>query len=348
MESALEGRRLARVPALLENPLAEVWANDAGLPVLRLALRLGHEPARQRALQAVADPKRLSQADRISLIEVLAQTGGPDVVPALVRLFAESEPEPVRLAALSAMQAFADPAVAEAILSGYSKLSSPLKSRAQALLFSRPASSLGFLRLVEENRVAAKEVPLDQVRRALLHKQAEIDRLVEKHWGKVGPETGGEKQARIRYLITAVRAGKGDPALGKPLFTKHCSNCHTLFNEGAKIGPDLTGADRKNLDFLLTHIIDPNLAIRPEYLAHTVLTKDGRVLTGLVVEAAPGAVTLVDSNAEKSVVAREKIDEMKPSPVSLMAERLLDTLTDQQVRDLISYVQSEEPRVASK
>ncbi len=81
--------------------------------------------------------------------------------------------------------------------------------------------------------------------------------------------------------------------------------------------------------------------IRPEFAAHTVLMTDGRVLTGLIVESTPGAVTLVNEKNERSVLPREKIEEMKVSPVSLMPEKLLDTLDDQQVRDLFSYVQSD-------
>jgi putative heme-binding domain-containing protein len=214
-----------------------------------------------------------------------------------------------------------------------------VKGRAQALLCSRPASALEFLKEVEAGRVPAKEVPLDQLQRIVAFKDKELTRLVEKHWGKVGAQSSGEKQSRMRSVAHILRQGKGNPANGKALFTKTCATCHTLFNEGGKIGPELTGADRKNLDFLLTSTVDPSAFIRPEFVAYLIETKDGRILTGLIVEQSPEAVTLVDAKNEKTVLARAKIETMEPAPQSLMPEKLLDPLDDQEIRDLFSYLQ---------
>jgi putative heme-binding domain-containing protein len=223
-----------------------------------------------------------------------------------------------------------------------------LRGRAQSLLSSRPDSTLALLHAVNRGQIPPNDIPLEQVHRMAQHPGSAIREMVEKHWGKVGPATAGEKLARIRYLSYAIKSGKGDPAKGKPLFTKHCATCHTLFGEGNKIGPDLTGSERKNLDFLLSNIVDPSAVIRPEYMAHIVQTTDGRLLTGLIVEATPAVVTLVNEKNERTVLPREKIEELKPSPISLMPEKLLDTLDDQQIRDLLSYLQSEAPGAGAK
>jgi len=111
-----------------------------------------------------------------------------------------------------------------------------------------------------------------------------------------------------------------------------------LFGEGGKVGPDLTGADRKNREYLLTQVIDPSAVIRPEYVAYSVQTRDGRTLVGVMAESTPDAVTLVDAKAQRTVIARDRIDVMKASPTSLMPEKLLDALTDQQICDLFSYL----------
>jgi putative heme-binding domain-containing protein len=196
---------------------------------------------------------------------------------------------------------------------------------------------------VDAGRIAVKEVPLDQVRRVARFKNEPIDRLVQKHWGKVGPATAGEKVARIRILAHLLGSGKGNPAAGKLLFAKHCATCHTLFGEGNKVGPDLTGADRKNRDWLLTSIVDPSGVIRPEYLAYDVETTDGRSLTGLIVESTPRTITLVDAKNERTVLARTKIERLIASPVSLMPEKILDPLNEQELRDLFSYLQGNGP-----
>src|SRR5205085_8506413 len=144
----------------------------------------------------------------------------------------------------------------------------------------------------------------DQLQRLAQFDDEQIRKLVEKHWGKVGQATPGEKLTRIRNVTTALAGGKSDVVAGKALFQKHCATCHALFGEGNKVGPDLTGADRKNRDFLLTSIVDPSAAIRPEYVAYLVTLKDGRTLTGLVAEASPKAVTLLNEKNERTVLAR--------------------------------------------
>ncbi len=341
MEKALEGRRLASVPAALEKPLAKLWQSGASdLQVIRFALRLGSEPAYRQALDRSADPK-MPQADRLALIEVVGQAGSPVCVPVFLGLLAESHPESIRLAALAAVQTYPDEEITKTVLALYPKMSAALRGRAETLLASRPASALAFLKAVDAGTIPAKDVPLDQLRRLVVHEQPAIQQLIEKHWGKVGAATAGEKQSRIRSVAGIVRSGKGDFANGRLLFQKHCANCHVLFGEGTKLGPDLTAADRKNLDLLLTHVIDPSAMIRPEYVSHLVQTNDGQVLTGLVVEATPAAITLVNEKNEKTVLARASIDVLKPIATSLMPEKLLDPLENQELRDLLHYVQSE-------
>ena len=127
------------------------------------------------------------------------------------------------------------------------------------------------------------------------------------------------------------------------LLFQNCVICHTLFGEGNKIGPDLTSADRKNRQYLIAQVVDPSAIIRGEFQAFNIETKDGRSLFGLVVESTPGAVTLVDSKNERTVVARSKIEEMTPSRVSLMPEKILDPLSDRELCDLFAYLQGDGP-----
>ena len=96
--------------------------------------------------------------------------------------------------------------------------------------------------------------------------------------------------------------------------------CHKLFDEGESIGPELTGADRGNLDFLLTSLVDPGAQVRKEYQSQTIALKDGRVLSGLVVDENDRVLTLIDSNRQKTPIARDLIEESKPADISLMPE----------------------------
>jgi putative heme-binding domain-containing protein len=341
MEKALDGRYLPKVPAPLEKHLAELWSKQPrSATTLRLALRLGSPPAYEEALRLAADAKT-PVADRAGLIEIVGQMGKADCVPALLKLLGEGENTKVRLAALAALQPFGNKEIADTVLELYPKFPAELRPRAQGLLCNRPASALGLLQAVDTGKINAKEIALDQLQRVVMFNNKELTKLVEKHWGKLGGASSGEKISRMRAVANMLRNGQGKPANGKALFTKTCAVCHTLFGEGNKVGPDLTTVDRKNLDFLLSSIVDPSAFIRPEFVAYTVETKDGRVLTGLIVESSPKAVTLLDGKNEKTVVAKDNIESQSPSPISLMPEKLLDTLDEQEIRDLFSYLRSD-------
>ena len=348
MEKALEGRRLPAVPPALEKPLAKLLQEQPGnFTALRLAFRLGSTTAYQRALDVVADAKA-PESNRISLIELLGQAGKPDCVPVLLQALVESKNDNHRSALLGALQSLPHPEIARTILELYPRLSAGLRSKARTLLLARPTSRLALVRAVDSGRIPAAEMPLDQVRQLAESKDAEIARLVEKHWGKVAPPPPGAKVARINAILHALGQRPGEAAKGKALFTKACATCHTLHGEGNKIGPDLTTVDRTSRQFLVTNTVDPSAIIRPEFVAQVVATKDGRQLTGLVVESSGEAITLVNEKVERTILAKAQIEAMEPSSQSLMPENLLDQFDEQQIRDLFAYIQSDEPSAKLK
>jgi len=191
--------------------------------------------------------------------------------------------------------------------------------------------------------ILAKDVTVEQLRVVSLHKTRALDDLVRKHWGNVRPGTPEEKLAEMRRLSNDLRAGAGSPVAGRELFRKHCATCHKLFGEGEAVGPDLTHANRKDREYLLASVVDPSAVIRKEYLAYNVQTTDGRFVTGLIAEQTPGAVTLLDAKNQRTKVARDRIESMQESPVSLMPENILKGLKPQELRDLFSYLQSDNP-----
>ena len=70
-------------------------------------------------------------------------------------------------------------------------------------------------------------------------------------------------------------------------------------------------------------------------------TTDGRVLVGLLAESNADTITLLDAQNKRTVLNRRDLDELQESKASLMPEKLLDALADQQLRDLFAYIQSE-------
>src|SRR5581483_78301 len=148
----------------------------------------------------------------------------------------------------------------------------------------------------------------EQVRRVVLHKDARLNERAEKLWGHVRPATSREKQGRILAVSQMLAKGAGDALRGKPLVAKHCLSCHQLFGEGAKIGPDLTAVDRKNLEVLLPNVIDPGAVIREGFQQFVVTTADGRVLSGLLAENAADRVTVLDAKGVLTTLPRPEVE----------------------------------------
>src|SRR5439155_22120931 len=112
------------------------------------------------------------------------------------------------------------------------------------------------------------------------------------------------------------------------------------FGEGGAVGPDLTNTSRADREFLLSSIVDPSSVIRREYLSYVVSTTSGAVLTGLLADQDSASVTLLDAKGERTKIPRDRIEEIKESPVSLMPEDQWKEWTPEQVRDLFRYLQS--------
>jgi putative membrane-bound dehydrogenase-like protein len=345
MDQALQGRRLRRAPAALTSKVVELSRmRPDDLVLLRLGLHVGSTQAHERATQIIEN-RQAPASDRIQIIEVLSQLGEAECVPILLRRFSDNhDATTVRAAALRGLQPFPDSHIAGIVLALYSTLPPDLRPLAQTVLCSRPASACAFLRQIDAGAIDSKEVAVDQLRRILLHDDEPLRQLVQKHWGSVRPASAGVKRARINSIKHMLGTGVGNPLHGRQLFHKHCANCHTLFGEGNKVGPDLTGADRKDLEFLVTSTVDPSAVIRKEYLAYKVATTDGRLLTGLMAESTPKTVTLLDEKNQRTVLDRQDIDTLTPSAHSLMPESILDPLSDQDIRDLFSHLRSDMPK----
>jgi putative heme-binding domain-containing protein len=231
---------------------------------------------------------------------------------------------------------------AAALLSYYPTASPQGRDRILGLLCSRAPWARALLEAISRGQIAAKDLkPAHAQRVAQLADPSLLDRL-EAVWGKVPRAGSPEKKHRIAEIRGLLPEGdKGSALRGKPIFKEHCAVCHKLFSEGETIGPDLTGAERGDLEFLLASLVDPSAVVRKEYAGQTVALQDGRIVTGLVVDENDRQLTVVDSNRQKTVIGRESIEAIKPSEVSVMPEGLLDKLSEPQIRDLFRYLQSQ-------
>jgi putative heme-binding domain-containing protein len=110
-----------------------------------------------------------------------------------------------------------------------------------------------------------------------------------------------------------------------------------MYGEGQKIGPDLTGSNRSNLDYLVENIVDPSAVVQADYRVSILMMEDGRILNGVVVSKNDRTLSL-QTQTELLVVERDEIEEIKQTSQSPMPEGQLDQLSPSQIRDLFAYL----------
>jgi mono/diheme cytochrome c family protein len=95
-----------------------------------------------------------------------------------------------------------------------------------------------------------------------LNDEAVSERL-KKLWGEVRSTSGVKREliARYKRLLTPEFLDEGDPQNGRLVYNRTCLKCHRLYGEGGEIGPDLTGSNRANLDYVLENSVDPSAVI---------------------------------------------------------------------------------------
>jgi putative heme-binding domain-containing protein len=343
-----------QIPTHLKIQLAQIWSDafdpnstiqQSKIPLIerlvRVLARLGDRRAREQALALAANNAAPTDL-RAAMVSLIGELAEPADSGPLLALTASTEPEEVRAAALSALQLFPD-AELDGVLSTYPMMNAHLRGKMRDLFLSRRSWTREFLTAIDSGKIAATEVPVEELRKVALHQDRQLDDLVRKHWGNFTRGTPEEKLADVRRFNNDLRAFSGDAVQGRELFKKTCGVCHRLYGEGGQIGPDLTGANRKDRDYLLVNIVDPSATIRKEYLNYNLETTDGRTLTGLIADQSADQITLVAANAERTTVRRDQIKSLTESQVSLMPENLLSALKPQELRDLFSYLQSDKP-----
>ena len=158
-------------------------------------------------------------------------------------------------------------------------------------------------------------------------------------WGELR-ESDAEKRAFIAKLkaqFTAESLAAADRSKGRLVFNQACAACHRLYGEGGQVGPDLTGAGRDNLDYLLENIADPSAVVTADFRMTVMSLKDGRVLNGLLLAKTDRTLTLRTMN-ETLTIEHKEVEDAQESKLSLMPEGLLESLTEAQRRDLIAYL----------
>ena len=338
--SAFEGAEMPKLPEALQKALNDYMAKQSGGD-LTLALRSGNADALKSALKLLSDAKATNTA-RIAIAKTLAELGKQDAVMPMVAILKSSAVPSLKRGILQAAAKFDDKRIPEALLLGWEGQiagDKALREDALRVMAGRKEWAQVLMNFVNEWKVPAKHFTIDIVRQLSLHKDADIDASIEKHWkGLLATGPTPEKKKEAERIKAVIKTGLGDAEKGKLQFTARCAVCHTLFAEGGKIGPDLTGYDRTNADFWLDNMFTPSLEIREGFGAYTVKTKGGQLLTGLMDAQDAQGIVIKDLAGNKTAIKQADIEKLEASPVSLMPEGLTAGMSDADLKDFFAYL----------
>ncbi len=297
------------------------------------------------ALQTFRERLALASApvnEREKALGVLIQTGDGGTAKILQQILTQDTPASLRRKAIQALASLKDAGTPQALGALLPKLSANELPDAVNTLASTKEGSKELLKAVEAKTVPATALSPFLVRQLTAFDDKEINALIKSAWGDVNAPKAdlGERTKKYRELLTSAALAKGDLANGKMLFTATCGQCHKLFGEGQNVGPDITGSNRADLNYLLENVLDPNAVIGKAYQLNLFSMKDGRVMSGVIKEESPAAVKIAMMGGVEFTLPQPDIAKREVSKLSTMPEGLFDALSKEQVIDLVKYLQS--------
>ena len=330
------GRKNVEPPRNWEATVAALTAiNDAKLHnfIAQIGQLFGDAKAAASQLAVLQD--RTAPVDRRR--EILLAFARDSFTAALPVTFSLLDEAPLRRDAIRALASFDDPQVAQTLIDRYAKLSPLEKSEVVLTLSARRTTAQALVAELKKNNIPKSDVNAFAARQ--LYRV--LGPSFVGFWGPI-TQLASNKQAdmaKYKGLLTDDALAKANFGHGRAIFERTCGLCHTLYGSGGKVGPDLTGSNRGNLDYILTEIINPSEVVQEGYQLVNVNTRDGRELSGIVAAEDAQQLTL-RLIGQDIVIAKSEILSREKSPISMMPEGLLNSFTTVEVCDLLAYLRT--------
>jgi putative membrane-bound dehydrogenase-like protein len=311
----------------------------SGDPVARLAddvARQFDDTNTARRNLATLRSRTTPVEQRRKALQTLAAQRRPQLVAELPAVL---DDRPLRIDGIRAIAAFDSDPLGKLLIERYRTFSSAEKSEAVQTLASRGRYGRLLTDALAADVVPKGDVPphvARQLRRVVGTRFAEV-------WGPLERSATEERAyARYRGLLNDTMMARANARDGRAVFQRTCGACHKMYGEGGSIGPDLTGSNRANLDYLLVNVLEPNAEVQDTYKMVVITTRDGRTYSGNVVAETDRQVTLRVVGRDAAVINKSDIQSREATNVSMMPPGLFASLTDTEVIDLVAYLRTVE------
>jgi putative heme-binding domain-containing protein len=362
----------SRTPDRAPDCIATVSANLGGLNDAHLTeLKQRLRPVVDKLLN---DPDSANYRLSVQLLAGRLGLAAIDVAEVRRKFVSDAEPEARRLEALAALIAFRDrrlleelpgalssarpefatrvlaalgrmdnPKLADVILAQYPRLVPELQPLAIDLVMQREPWARKLLDAVLQEKLPKDVLNANHLRKILESNDREALWAVEKAFGKLREERNPEREKVVAQMGEYLQANIGDPHAGLQVFKNLCGQCHTIYGQGGRVGPDITSNGRASFDQLLSNVFDPSLVIGTDYQVFTIVTKDGRNLTGLIVENNDQRIVVRMAGESEEIVPRNNVEYTRLSKLSMMPEGVEAIFNKKELADLFAFLSLDKP-----
>ena len=266
----------------------------------------------------------------------------------VLQILIEETPQatPLRRKAIQALASLPDTETAGVLINRFKGFAPEEKVDAVTTLASTRDGGSALLQAVIAKKVAPDVLSPFVIRQLQSLQNKEIDGFLEKAVGTINKPKAdlAERKTKYQKMLTPAVLKGANLAAGKVTFMASCGTCHQLLGQGANVGPDLTGSNRGNLDYLLDNVLDPNAVIGKDYQLNLFSMNDGRVVSGLVKEETDTTYRTVLPGGLESTLAKSEVKKREVAKVSLMPEGQFDAMPPEMVINLVAYLQSGAPK----
>jgi putative heme-binding domain-containing protein len=301
------------------------------------------DESQRQALTRVIEQARMLSADtaspeqvRASAVRLLLRESHrrADDLEVLKQLLVPQTPGGVQQAIVSHTARQSDPLIADVLMAGWKSHGPTLRAQILTVLASREAWVESLANNLQGGTVSAAEIDAAMRQRLLATKndaqRVRLQKLL------TNGSTPDRKQVIAKYQ-SALRLNS-DTARGEAVFRKRCANCHRQGQIGHEVGPNLVSLSNKTPKTLLDAILDPSAAVEAKYLNYTVVTNEGRILTGILSSETASSIILLGPEGRRESVLRGDIDHLQSTGKSLMPDGLEKEITEQDLSDLLAFI----------
>ena len=294
------------------------------------------------AARTMAAAENESLEHRLMAVEVLGLLDR-DSGKILLALLDPRHAQELQSAAAGAL-AQADRATAQAMFASWSSLTTATRQALVLAALRSTTTTTALVAALEAEQILPRELE-PAVRDGLLAvRDPTLKARIKELFGSLA--TAPNRQEVVTKFEPLAK-GHGDRIRGAAVFEKHCLTCHSVQGRGQRIGPDLSGLGAKPRETLVVDVLDPSRQVAPGFMAYTLLTRQGQVLTGLLVSETATSVTLRRAEGAQDFVLRSQIEELRSTGKSLMPEGFEQSLTEDNLADLFEFLSQPDARLFS-